>query len=308
MGADWLKFKIRKDANLKEVRQLAAFLNEHPFHSHSVVTPPPTWDEAIAARWKKTHQELQNLLEFPRDREQAGYWDFTMLTDPPGVQLGRPPGMPPQVGELEICRVYVLSHNPLFPVEWREEAYRIILPTELPAYISKWRTYIEQVLAGQWPSYLHALYLYDRVHDVHQHQEFANLLRWAEESQTRRSAWCRKEQLVSVRELILQFNALAQLQAMRAAIPWPKFDEAKPGKKISKQQQAQEEEYWKLFGRAAEQIREWNRFVPQNRKAQFPNKLTYDNYLGHASSSWLRNFFAWCRHLADQKYGLFLWA
>jgi hypothetical protein len=308
MGADWLKFKIRQGADAKEVRRLAAFVNGHSVVSHAVVTPPAAWDAGIAEQRKKAHAQLNRLLEFPRDRDEADVWAFTMLTDPPGVQLGRPPGLPPRVDELEVCRVHVISHNPIFPIEWREEAYRIILPRELAAYLKKWRTYIDQVLSGQWQEYLHELYLFNRVHDPLQYQEMENLVRWADESLKSRSAWCRKEPLAAIRTHILETHVLAQLEALHAANAWPKFSGASPRKKIGKKQRAKEDDYWALFGRAAEQIREWNRFVPQNRKVNFPARVTYENFLDHAASTWLRNFFTWCRYLIDQKYGLYLWA
>jgi hypothetical protein len=314
MGADWIKFRVREDADAAEVRDLAAFVSEQYPHGRWIVTPSPfSDDERTRGRWRKALERLEDLLVFPRGRLDAvDYWDYTTLTDPPGSTVevvfeGRP-RVVPSVDDLDKCRVYVISCNPVFPIEWRDEAHRIILPTELPAYYDKWRTHIAEVRAGLWQQYLHELYLFDRVRDEHQYEQFEDLAWSANESLTRANAWCHKERLAPIRDRILQFNAVGSLQAMRAAITWPRFDESIRAVAVTTEQLQKEAEYWELRRRGTAQIMEWNGLVPQNWKLQFPSKVTYEDFIARAECSWLKGFFAWCEYLIDRGNGLFLWA
>jgi hypothetical protein len=262
--------------------------------------------------WKSV-ERLEKLLQFPRDREQEDWWDHVALTDPPGgtfetALLGEP-RIVPSLSAIDRCRVYVISYNPIFPIEWRDEAYRIILPEELASYHRKWRTYVAEVQRGHWRQYLHQLYLFDRIHyDEHQYQQFEDLVRLAHDSLTRTSAWCKKERFVAIREEILRTNLSEHLQSMRPATPIPRFDPDKRHLPLQAEQLEKEKQYRELRDRGAAQIKEWNRRAPQNWKLQFPIKMAFEDLLRSADDSWLKTFFAWCDYLVAESYGLFLWA
>jgi hypothetical protein len=314
MGADWLKCRIRPGADLNEVRTLAAFVSEQYPHGHWIVKPSGfSDDDATLARWGKARKQLERLLLFPKGYPgDVDYWSYTSLTDPPGTTLevallGRP-RVVPGLEDIDICRVYVISCNPILPIESRDEAYRIILPNDLPEYCHRWQQYIQQVHAGQWQHYLHELYVFDRLTDEHQFQEFENLVNFARESLTRTNAWCRKERLAPVRDRILQFNVLERLKIMREGTRQPRFCDAERLQTVTAEQQQKEAQYWEIWTTGVGQIKEWNRLVPQRWKTRFPVKTTFDDFLGQANCSWLKSFFAWCEHLLAEHWGLFLWA
>lgn len=311
MGADWVKFKIQPDADLQEVGELAAFVSEQHPHSHRSFRPSGFCeDEVTREKWRQSVERLESQLVFPKG--ELDYWDHTALTDPPGfdfeVAFGGKERIAPELYDVDACRVYVVSHNPVFPIEWRDEAYRIILPSELRCYYDKWRTYIEEVQNGAWRSYLYDLFLWDRITDEYQQQEFEDLLYCAKESFALTNAWCRKKSLSAVRDRIIEFNAPERLKSMREAIPCPRIEDALRDDSVTAKQQQKEAAYWELRQTAVAQIRDWNRLVPQNRKVGYPETKTFDDVLARADCTWLKSFFAWCETLLQREYGLYLWA
>ena len=297
MGADWVKFKVQPGADLKEVRDLAAFVSEKYPHGRWIVPPSGfAEDQATRDRWQEAVSRLESQLIFPKGG--LDYWSHTGLTDPPGMNL--------ELHDVDACRVYVISSNALFPIEWRDEAYRIILPSELRYYYDKWRGYIEEVRAGFWRSYVHDLYLFDCVTDEHQQQELENLVDFANGSLTRTNAWCRKEGFAAIRERILDFNAIERLKNIREATPRPRFPDAVRDKPIHSNNSKREMPTWELRQAAAVQMKEWNRLVPQKWKVQFPVKMAFGDLLAHADSNRLKSFFAWCEALLNEEYGLYL--
>ena len=309
MGADWVKFKVRPDADLQDVCDLATFVSEQYPHGRWIVPPAGlATDEATRERWQRAVECLESQLIFAKG--ELDYFSHTALTDPPGnnldVVFGGEKRIAPQLHDVDACRVYVISHNPVFPTEWRDEAYRIILPTELLHYYNKWRVYIEEVRTGSWRSYLHDLYLFDRVTDEHQQEQFEDLVRFARGSITRTNAWCRKEGLAGIRERILEFNAFERLKRIREATPRPRFDQAVRDNPVTTEQAQTGAAYWELRETAAGQIKDWNRLVPRKWKVQFPVKTAFSDFLSGADCAWLKNFFAWCEALLDEEYGLYL--
>jgi hypothetical protein len=314
MGADWLKFRIRPGADANEVREMAAFVSEQYPHGRWIVTPSSfADDDATRDLWQKAVTRLESLLVFPKGcLQDVDYWSYTALTDPPGMNLevafGDQEWVAPQLRDVDLCRVYVISHNPVFPIEWRDEAYRIILPADLRDYCDKWRGYIQEVRAGLWRQYLHDLYLFDRVTDGHQYEQVEDLVNGARTSLTRTNAWCRKEGLSPIRDRILRCNAVERLRSIRQATPRPRFADAVRAGTVTAEQQQEEAGYWELRQTAAVQIKEWNRLVPQKWKVQYPVKISFGDFLARADCSWLNGFFAWCEELVGGEYGLFLWA
>jgi hypothetical protein len=314
MGADWIKFKVRPDADMTEVERLSTLVSEQYPHGRWIVTPATfSSDEAVLARWQAALNQLKRLLIFHQgELDKLDYWACTALTDPPGmnpeVVFGKQERAVPRLADIDICRVYVISHNPVFPIEWRDEAYRIILPRELPSFFEKWRTYIEQVREGQWQGYLHELYLFDRLFEEYQLEVFEDIYLTAQASLTQTNAWCRKETLTPIRERILQFNAVGRLKALRQPIPRPLLSDTKRFLGVASEQLEAERQYWELRDACAEQIKEWNRHVPHKRKCRFPRKFTSEEFVARADDTWLKNFLSWCRYLSDEGFGLFLWA
>lgn len=288
---------------------MATFVSQQYPHGCWIVPPSGlAEDQETRERWRRAVERLESLLIFPKDG--LDYWSHTALTNPPGSNLdvvfGGQERVVPPLHDVDICRVYVISQNPVFPIEWRDEAYRIILPTELQNFYDKWRLYIEEVRSGAWRSYLQDLYLFDGVADQHRQQEFENLVEFARGSITRTNARCRKESLAAIRERIVQFHAFERLERMREATPRPRFDQAGRGNPVTTEQQQKEAAYWELCQTVADQIKDWNRLVPRNWKVEFPVKMAFTDFLSLADCTWLKNFLAWCEALLDEEYGLYL--
>src|SRR5690349_1396167 len=137
MGVDWIKFRVRPDVDIDEVRELTALVNRQ--HLPTVLRdwlPTPrtlSTDDATGSESQQAYDRLEAMISFPRGRlRDSDYWSTTALTDPPGMNLdvafASKSRVAPNTRDVEACRVYVISHNPVFPIEWREETYRIILP------------------------------------------------------------------------------------------------------------------------------------------------------------------------------------
>jgi len=311
MGADWVRFKVQPGADQQELRELASFVSKQYPHERWIVKPSCfAEDEATRAQWQQSVKRLESQLLFPKG--DLDYWSHTELTDPPGmnleVALCGQERIAPKLSDVDSCRVYVISHNPVFPIEWRDEAYRIILPDELRYFYDKWRGYIEDLRAGLWRKFVHDLYLFDRVTDEHQQQQFENLVDLARASLTRTNAWCHKEGIPTIRERILQFSAVDRLKSIREATPRPRFEDAVRAQPETSEQLQKQAAYWDLRQATAIQIREWNRLVPQKWKVRFPVKIAFGDFLADADSTWLKSFFTWCEELLDKQYGLYLWA
>jgi hypothetical protein len=320
MGADWLKFRVPPDADLQEVRRTAQFVSEFYPHGNWIGDPPADYDDVtccgwkdpdLQQRWQDAYDRLWSVLEFPGSRDESWY-DQVGLTDPPGMNIrvafsGEEP-VAPALEEIDRCRVYVISDNAVFPIEWRDEAYRIILPDELPGEYTRWCEYIGQVGAGDWEQYLHELYLFERLQDPHQLQELEGLEWAAAESLSLPNAWCRKERLFPVRDEVLASDIVERLQAMLARFPQPEFDQGRRNQRVLPEQLELESEYHQLRAEGTELIRNWNRCVPQKWKRQYPERVDYESFAGNASCVWLDAFFEWCESLIEEQYGLFLWA
>ena len=302
MGADWVRFRIPKNADIEDIRARARFVSvQYNYEREFLPHPDFRDDETTRNKWCREFNRLQQFLEFPLG-SRLDYWDHRNMTDPLNLDLGE------GIDAIDACRVYVISRNPVFPIEWRDDAYRIILPDELSPQLGKWKHWIDEIREGKWKHFLHELFLYDRLSNEYLHELLEDLLWSAQESLTRPNNWCQKDKLKPVRERILKTKLVDQLAALRRESEVPQFRDADCLRQPSPEQLDREERFFQIRQSAAEQIRDWNPCVPGKWKIRFPQKQTFDDFKAKADDSWLQSFFRWCEFLCDTGHGLFLWA
>lgn len=98
--------------------------------------------EARLKKYLEAYDALQNLLELPTSSIPLTVFDSNIVN-------------------VNIIRVGVITKNPIFPIEWRDEASATFLPEELPIVYQKWRNYIEDIKNSKYRGFLYDLFLYD---------------------------------------------------------------------------------------------------------------------------------------------------
>jgi hypothetical protein len=195
-------------------------------------------------------------------------------------------------------RVSVVSQNPTFPPLVRCQAFRTILPDELPDQLARWRRWVEGVVRGDHDAYLRELHWYSTADWAWYH--WSCLHAAATASLAAPGAWASKPELVEVREAILR---LAQPTVPGIAVS---PDPGRPSPDRDKLETA----YPATLTTAhtlAELTRRWDRCVRENRKLKYYEgcyRFALDEFREHASGRWLGEFFAWTGRCAELGFGL----
>ena len=93
--------------------------------------------------------------------------------------------------KLDSHRVSVIAQEELFPIEWRIDAERTILPWDLPEQLSAWQGYRDEVGRGMHQAYLRELYIYVQIHGLVT-VEVENLTSVVRSSLTATGSWARR--------------------------------------------------------------------------------------------------------------------
>lgn len=308
MGVDWVRMKLRPGVDPAEVARLSEACNRRDVRGWTEgltdADDGPPWTEpspedrrAVNELW----QTLKGLLELP----PAFYGDFELqpldgdtAPDDPAIRLA------------EITRVYVLTHNPVFPPEWRRGAYATFVPDELANRLRRWSEYIGAVRRGEYRGYLSELFLALNRRESSHRDAMEELRSALAESFERTNAWTQKEKFLKVREQILADPMLSMADAHPPdRVKLPEFDPARRDEPLDPSTFEAHELLAAAHQRAANLVRAWNRCVPQSRKLSVP-RLPYrdfDAFVAWSDDRWLDAFFAWCRHLTERREGLLLW-
>lgn len=99
-------------------------------------------------------------------------------------------------------RVNVISLETLFPVEWRLDAERTILPWELDEQLARWQGYREDVAEGNHRPFLEQLYVFVQFHDFVT-VDLYNFLTLVQHSLTATGGWAQTPEVVACRSAIL---------------------------------------------------------------------------------------------------------
>jgi hypothetical protein len=113
-------------------------------------------------------------------------------------------------------RVAVISSEVLFPIEWRIEVERTILPWELSDQLAIWQNYREGVKQGGHRPFLRQLYIYACLHELVT-VDLANFIPVVQRSATVTGGWAKRPEVVACREEVLA----APLLTLPPAPQWP---------------------------------------------------------------------------------------
>ena len=149
-------------------------------------------------------------------------------------------------------RVYAITYEELFPLEWRLHAYRTISPWILPQQIESWRSYWREVSDGRYDAYLLELLTYLRSFDLAEYFEQSVCPKDARAQETTGS-WAKRPETVVAHEMILKFPR-------PEALPPPVWNEA-PGSKPSAEACDRFQAVCEETNRVNELIRMWNTAV-----------------------------------------------
>jgi len=309
MGVDWVRMKLRPGVDPAEVTRLSEACSHRDVRGwipgeltdadEGPSRTEPSPEDRRAAN--ELCEMLKGLLELP----PAFYGDFELRS-----LDGDTPPDDPAIRLAEVTRVYGLTYNPTFPPEWRRAAYATIIPDELADRLHRWSEYIAAVRQGGYRGYLYELFLALNRRESNLRDAMAELRSALAESFERTNAWTQKETFLKVRERLLADPMLATADAHppdRAELP--EFDSTRRCEPLDSSTFEAHESLAAVHRQAADLVRSWNRCVPQSRKLSVPRLLyrDFDAFLAWSDDRWLDAFFAWCRHLTEQREGLLLW-
>ena len=280
MGIDWFPFQPNRDDDLGRIQELAerqrrAFHACPEFWFFDAVPPPfeenNDGENIQLAEYREASQALRDLLEF-------------------GLSEG-------DLRSIDSFRVAAIARWWFVPPQWRCQAYRTILPEELPAQIATWQDWFSELRRGEMRRYLAQLYL----HEI---------------TMTRFGAWCGlREGAILVRSLtntwtrrphLLQL--LSEIDALPEPViaPWPivipSFGEEQsidePLRSEISRADADAESLLKL-------VRRWNRNVKSGQTGQWELQ-PFQAFIEQLHNPWIDEFFEWVNRWSSRGYGLFL--
>ena len=294
MGVDWIKFKLKSDVNLQQVRMWVerqsqnfafsfGYLDRIEGANDDLFSLPPEEEAIKRNMYREACDRLEELIDFPNSDEA---WD--------GESLERP-----------LMRVYPITQNCIFPLEWRNAAYTTILPLDLPRYIAKWKNYLEDVKRGKYRNYLYQLFLFEDYYSpgsLSWKTALEDFDYWLEESYNRDNAWTKKEKFLKTRE-----EVVARKIPNVPEIETPVFDPSSADRPLELEIQAKYDRYIEVISIANENIQKWNRCLTSKWRIRLPEFYNFEDYLqAGLESDWLHEFFEWCDRLIEEEYGLYL--
>jgi hypothetical protein len=289
MGIDWFRMRPKPDADAGELDRLIA-LQAEAFQKLPIMWATDSieqydlYDEATVRRLQEQSgdacEALEQLLDFPP-------------TGPDGESPADDP-------DLWFCwRVYPITQFEFFPLRWRLEAHRTILPHELGRQLAVWREWIAAVDRGEHRRYLLDLCLYETVLDLH--LRYPDLRKVAERSLSKAARWANKPEIAEIRERIFAFE-------LPALYPAPLFPPPDPQPLADP---ADDPAYRAITGKVDELValtRAWDYNAKQNYKLRYYENCyrTFQQFLDRTKDKWLHEFFAWADECCSRGMGLYL--
>jgi hypothetical protein len=194
--------------------------------------------------------------------------------------------------KLDGHRVSVITQEELFPIEWRIDAERTILPWELAEQFSAWRSYRDEIGRGMHQAYLRQLYIYVQIHALVS-VEVYNLTWVARSSLTATGSWARRPEVGACRDELLAGEILALPQPPC----WPDGG-AEPDVRVVQ----------RAFERVESAISAWNRVVQRGNKCVRPPKRPpgFDEWVANRlRDGWYLSFLVWLEPWRRGGYGLY---
>jgi hypothetical protein len=274
MGIDWFPCRVEPGISREEIDRLVQ-IEARMF---------------LAADGRLT-EELQRLVKFTehereeieRAYQEAGRLDGRLL--------------------FKHCshRVYVITYEELFPLEWRLNAYRTILPWELPRQVEAWQAYREQVARGSHRAYLLRLLLYLRSCALAFYFQ-ESLVYAADRSLAATSSWAKQPEFCAVRNRVLN----SPCPEILPPPVWRDLADQPLRRPPDQDEQFQELSY--AYDRVAELAKTWNATVQRgNRRVDLPPSFPdlEDWITKRLSDDWYTRFLGWLDPWLRGGYGLY---
>jgi hypothetical protein len=265
MGVDWVPCRVEAGCPTEElcelVRREALHFRTNGASMASVFDPRIQFSEAERERIRQAYLELGPLhrrLLFKRDSH----------------------------------RVAVISSEVLFPIEWRIDAERTILPWELGDQLAEWQSYREEVEQGRHRPFLRQLYIYACLHELVT-VDLANLIGVVQHSLTTTGSWAGRPEVVACRDEVLA----APILTLPPPPQWP------AGGGESDQTAAEHG-----FAKVESSVRAWNNAVQRgNYRLRLPRRpLPFEPWIAaRLNDEWYSSFLAWVEPWKCGGYGLY---
>jgi hypothetical protein len=183
MGIDWFSMRPKPNVDVDEVRNLVEIQRtsfQKSGYSYSNWMPKYDFEsEHLFDEHKQQSLKSSEALE--------SKLDIDLLSE----------------DEKTVCfRVYPITGYSVFPIEWQQQAYRTILPSELPAQLTIWREHIAAIKRGEYQTYLKYRFLYETSLEQFQHWDELRFL--VDKSLSRTNNWVRKPAFVEVQNQLLE--------------------------------------------------------------------------------------------------------
>src|SRR5262245_61791549 len=253
MGVDWVPCRVEAGYTREEMHELvrleAAHFRMSGWSSAATLDPRIRFSEADQVEVQRAYTDrgpLHRRLLFKRDSH----------------------------------RVSVIAQEELFPIEWRIEAERTILPWELGEQLSAWQGYRDEVGRGMHQAYLRELYVYVQIHGLVT-VEVENLTSVVRSSLTATGSWARRPEVGACRDELLA----GEIVALPRPPTWPGAG-AEPDLLVVQ----------RAFERVESAIRGWNSAVQRGNKCVRPPKRPpgFDEWVANRlRDGWYPSFLVW---------------
>lgn len=301
MGVNWVRMRPREGIDLREIdywvrQQNESIAKEYYLTAFTGVEVRKTNLE----KYIKACCALDDCLELPM--KPLDYWSLRKITD-------NLDPMSDVVLDAETIRAYVISENPVFPMEWRLEAIATFLPTQLHHVYRKWHKYVLEIRNGGHRGFLFDLFLYNNY--IYSGPNFCakTLKEELQLSLSRSNAWAKKENFLKIREQLFSERLDFSL-GINDPMLYPRFDSNLEKKPVENQQVEKHQQFVKELQIISQKCRMWNRCVPTKRKIRVPT-ITFPDFEEFVregiDNNWLCCFFQWCEQLIRGGYGLLVW-
>ncbi len=186
MGVDWIPYRVEAGCSREELRELvrleAAHFRLSEFSSATQLDPRLRLSEAEEGEVRRAYAE----------------------SGPLNRQL---------LFKCESHRTSVVTQKDIFPVEWRTDAERTILPWELAGQLSAWQDYLDEIKQGGHRAYLRQLYVYQHLQDL-KTVEVENLVSVAKKSLTASGIWALRPEVGVCGNKVLEGGRAARKSRM----------------------------------------------------------------------------------------------
>lgn len=197
-------------------------------------------------------------------------------------------------------RVTVICNNPIFPAEWRVNAYRTFAPWELPDVVAQWKSHCREIRNDKHRAYLFEWFLYEStVELVEGYEQLKDL---ADSSEAEDAKWTQNPELQKVRREI-QAIGVPKLLPPPVWEHWSQQADDQPDVENDTRKSEMLDQLQTLESLNSR----WNR-LGRKRMQPLSSYLSFDwqeRDYSKWSQDWLQEFFAWVDPLIQQGYGLY---